>query len=221
MARILIIGGHGKVAMLAHPLLSQAGHEVFAVIRNPSHAQDVAAAGATPVVADVEKQDLTALVRQYHPDVVVWSAGAGGGNPARTYAVDRDAAMACMDAAEDAGVRRFIMVSYMGAGLAHGVDPQHPFFPYAEAKAAADEHLRRSQLDWTLLGPGQLTDTPASGMWVGVNATDRLTSRELVAQVIAEVVENDSTIGKAIAFRDGDHPIAAAVGAAPAGTQLL
>src|SRR5690606_40882447 len=90
-------------------------------------------------------------------DAVVWSAGAGGGDPERTYAIDRDAAIASMDAAERTGVRRYVMVSYFGAGEDHGVDPEDPFFAYAEAKAAADAHLRRSALDWTILAPSGLT----------------------------------------------------------------
>ena len=99
------------------------------------------------------------------PGTTRWSSppGAGGGNPARTYAVDRDAAIRVIDAAAQAGVRRFVMVSYFGAGPDHGVPPDDPFFPYAEAKAAADAHLRASDLDWTVLGPGRLTLEPPTG----------------------------------------------------------
>lgn len=224
MARIMIIGGHGKVAMLAHPKLVAAGHQVFAVIRNPGHADDVVKTGATPVVADVETMDtgrLVDLMSTKKIEALVWSAGAGGGNPDRTYAVDRDAAIRSMDAASKVGVRRYVMVSYMGAGLNHGVPEDHPFFPYADAKAAADEHLRGSNLDWTLLGPGTLTLGPAAGMKVGVDLRDRETSRELVADVIVATLANDSTIGKAIAFRDGAEPVAAALAATPASDQLL
>lgn len=154
MARILIIGGHGKVALQAEPLLVRAGHDVRAVIRNADHADDVTAAGAHPEVADVAGLDiaqLTDLVRG--SDVVIWSAGAGGGDAARTYAVDRDAAIRTIDAAAAAGVDRFIMVSYFGAGADHGVDPDNGFFAYAEAKAAADDHLRASGVDFTILAP--------------------------------------------------------------------
>uniref|UniRef100_UPI000568D9AC NAD(P)H-binding protein n=1 Tax=Microbacterium sp. B24 TaxID=95616 RepID=UPI000568D9AC len=163
MARILIIGGHGKVALQAEPLLVRAGHDVRAVIRNADHADDVAAAGAHPEVADVAGLDiaqLTDLVRD--SDVVIWSAGAGGGDAARTYAVDRDAAIRTIDAAAAAGVDRFIMVSYFGAGADHGVDPDNGFFAYAEAKAAADDHLRASGVDFTILAPSSLTDDAAT-----------------------------------------------------------
>ena len=95
---------------------------------------------------------------------MVWSAGAGGGSPERTYAVDRDAAIRSMDAAAEAGVGRYVMVSYFGAGPDHGVPADNSFFAYAEAKAAADAYLRGTGLDWTILGPGALTDGPGNGL---------------------------------------------------------
>src|SRR5690554_6741333 len=139
MSRIVIIGGHGKVALRLSRRLSDRGDQVTAIIRNPDHSDDVRAAGAEPLVLDVEQADTAQLadaLRGY--DALVWSAGAGGGNPPRTYAVDRDAAIRSMDAAKQAGVQRYIMVSYMGARTDHGVPPDQPFFHYAEAKAAAD-----------------------------------------------------------------------------------
>src|SRR5699024_8290841 len=90
-------------------------------------------------------------------DAVVFAAGAGGGNPARTYAVDRDAAIASMDAAQGSEAMRYIMVSYYGSSLDHGVDEDSSFFPYAQSKALADEHLMDSDLRWTILGPSKLT----------------------------------------------------------------
>src|SRR6478752_6577751 len=89
MARILIFGGHGKVALLLEPLLAAHGHTVTAVIRNAAHEAEVAATGAQPLVADIETLDLGQLENVIAGnDVVVWSAGAGGGDPSRTYAVD-------------------------------------------------------------------------------------------------------------------------------------
>lgn len=224
MARITIIGGHGKVALLAHPLLAEAGHTVTALIRNPDQVDDVRAAGATPVVADIQSlstQQITDLLTEHTTDVLVWSAGAGGGNPERTYAVDRDAAIRSMDAAVAAGVKRYIMVSYMGASSDHGVDPNNSFYAYAEAKAAADEHLRASSLDWTLLGPGMLTDGEAEGISVAVvSGESRGTPRAAVAAVLVAVIGDDSTIGKALPFHAGPTAIRRAVAEAPAVTSL-
>ena len=164
MARVIVIGGHGKVALQLARILTERGDEVSSVFRNPDHSDEVAATGAKPVVADIEQLDTDALADLLAGhDAVVFSAGAGGGNPARTYAVDRDAAIRVIDAAAQAGVRRFVMVSYFGAGPDHGVPQDDPFFAYAEAKAAADAHLRASDLDWTVLGPGRLTLDPPTG----------------------------------------------------------
>ena len=157
MSRIVVIGGHGKVALQLARILTERGDEVTSVFRNPAHADDVATTGARPVVADIETLDTDALAELLAGhDAVVFSAGAGGGNPARTYAVDRDAAIRVIDAARQAGSRRFVMVSYFGAGPDHGVAEDNSYFPYAEAKAAADAHLRDSDLDWTVLGPAAL-----------------------------------------------------------------
>lgn len=212
MARILIFGGHGKVALLLEPLLAAAGHTVTAVIRNPEHEADVAATGAQPVVADIETFDLDQLTNLVSGnDVVVWSAGAGGGNPARTYAVDRDAAIRAMDAAEAAGVDRFVMVSWIGSRADHGVSTDSSFFPYAEAKWAADQHLAASGLDWTILAPGTLTlDEPTGRIDIDPQGRGEV-SRADVATVVAAVIDDDSTIGRTIRFGAGDEHIGHAI----------
>lgn len=212
MTRILVIGGHGKVALLLEPLLTGRGDQVSAVIRNPDHSADVSATGAEPVVADVETMDTDALADLLRGhDAVVWAAGAGGGNPDRTYAVDRDAAIRTIDAAGAAGVRRFVMVSYFGAGPDHQIPDSEPFFHYAEAKAAADAHLRASDLDWTVLGPSGLTLDPGTGKIETDAESGGQVSRADVAAVIAAVLQEPSTVGRTIEFNNGDVPIAEAV----------
>jgi uncharacterized protein YbjT (DUF2867 family) len=216
MSRIVIVGGHGKVALhLARILTEQsdAENQVTSVFRNPDHIGDVSATGAHPVVADIENLDTNALADLLADhDAVVFSAGAGGGDPARTYAVDRDAAIRVIDAAGQAGVQRFLMVSYFGAGPDHGVPEDNSFFPYAEAKAAADAHLRASELDWTVLGPGGLTLEPATGrIAVGAGAAKGSVSREDVALVAAAALQDPTTIRRTIDFNNGDLPIAEAL----------
>lgn len=212
MARIAVIGGHGKVALQLSRILTGRGDEVSSVFRNPEHSDDVAATGADPVVADIEQLDTDELAQLLAGhDAVVFSAGAGGGNPARTYAVDRDAAIRVIDAAARAGVRRFVMVSYFGAGPDHGVPQDNSFFAYAEAKAAADAHLRASGLDWTVLGPGRLTLDPPTGR-IELGEGTGAVSRADVAAVVAAALADDSTIGRTVDFNNGDIPIAAALG---------
>lgn len=218
--RITIIGGHGKVALLAEPLLVGAGNSVRAFIRAAGQAGEVAATGAEPVVADVEGLGTGELAGLFEgQDAIVWSAGAGGGSPERTLAVDRDAAIRAVDAAGQAGVRRFVMVSYLGAGRNHGVPEDDGFHSYAEAKAAADAHLRASGLDWTILGPGALTTEDGTGRIVtvehlpgggtppqlagGRSGTSATVPRADVAGVIAAALADDTTVGRTIDFVGG------------------
>ena len=211
--RIAIIGGHGKVALRLAPLLREAGHEVDAIVRNPDHGEEVAGTGALPVVADVESLDTDALTDLLAGhDLVVWSAGAGGGDPDRTYAVDRDAAIRSMDAAVRAGVDRYVIMSYFGAGPDHGIPEDDAFFPYAEAKAAADEHLRASSLDWVILAPSALTlEAPTGHVEVDAAGEGEVhagsVSRDDVARVAAAVVERGDLRGVTVRFNNGPTPI--------------
>lgn len=205
MSRVIVFGGHGRVSLLLSPLLVARGDEVTAVIRNPDHAPDVEAGGARPVVADVEKLDVSALAELIAGhDAVVWSAGAGGGDPRRTYAVDRDAAIRSMDAALAAGVLRYVMVSWIGSKADHGVPADAAFFPYADAKWAADEHLRRLAVEGTVLAPGSLTERPATGQ-ITIDPEGRgEVSRADVAATVAATLAAPSTIGRTIRFGNGD-----------------
>ncbi|OZG29693.1 NAD-dependent dehydratase [Williamsia sp. 1138] len=220
MSRVAIIGGHGKIALQLAKILTGEGHEVSSLIRNPDQADDIKATGATPVIADVENlstDEIGEAIKGH--DAVVFSAGAGGGNPDRTYAVDRDAAIRSIDAALKVDVPRYLIVSYFGAGLDHGVPEDDSFYAYAEAKAEADDYLRKTTLLWTIIGPGKLTDDAGTGRiatkergaeYDGVPRAD-------VAAVIAAALQTPSSVGTTIDFVSGETPIADAVkGAAPA-----
>ena len=216
MSNIAIIGGHGKIALHLARILTDGSHTVGSLIRNPQQRTDITAAGATPVIADVENMttDQIAQVLVGY-DAVVWSAGAGGGSAERTYAVDRDAAIRSMDAARLAGVTRYVMASYKGSRLDHGASQDDGMFAYYEAKAAADDYLRETDLSWTILGPSALTQAVASGrIDVGANLPPGDVSRENVARVVAAILAKPATIGRFIEFNDGQTPIEEAVDAA-------
>lgn len=204
MSRIIVFGGHGRIALLLAPLLVARGDEVTSVIRNPDHIADVEQTGAQALVADVEQlgtDALTEIIRGH--DAVVWSAGAGGGSADRTYAVDRDAAIRTMDAAGAASVKRYVMVSWIGSKADHGVPEDDGFFAYADAKWAADEHLRGTELDGTILGPGTLTFNEPTGL-IALEPEGRgEVARADVAAVIAETIGNPSTFGRTIRFGNG------------------
>ena len=214
--RIAIIGAHGKVARLLTPLLRERGHEVTAVIRNPDHVADVEADGAEARVFDIESADVAAIAGLLDGhDAVVWSAGAGGGSPERTYAVDRDAAIRSMAAAAQSGVRRYVMVSYFGAGPDHGVGEGESFFPYADAKSVADAELARSDLDWTILRPSSLTADAATGRIETSldGATKGSVTRADVALVAAEALDRPGLAGATVEFNNGDVPLDEALAA--------
>ncbi|MBI9116208.1 SDR family oxidoreductase [Sanguibacter suaedae] len=213
MSSIAIVGGHGKVALRLTPLLTGAGHDVTSIIRKPEQAPDVEALGARAAIADVaamSTEEIAGILSGH--TAVVWAAGAGGGSEERTYAIDRDAAIRSIDAAVAAGVPRYVMLSYKGAGPDHGVPSDNSFHAYAESKAAADEHLRGSQLAWTIVGPSALTDDDGTGrIEVGGDLESTEVSRDDVAQVIASVVGRPSTVGRFIEFNNGDTPVAEAL----------
>ncbi len=208
--QITIFGGHGKIALLLAPMLVEAGHEVTSVIRNPDHIGDVEATGAVALVSSLEETDVETLTSQLQGvDAVVWSARAGGGSPERTYAVDRDAAIRTMDAAAAAGVQRYVMVSFSGSTTDALVPEDNPFRHYQDAKIAADEHLRGTELAWTILGPGALTTDPSDGRVnpAATSANGDESPRELVARIAAAVLADDRAVRKTLVFGAGDVPI--------------
>ena len=217
--RVVILGGHGKVALLAASTLKKGNYAVDSIIRTPAQGDAVRQAGGNPLVIDIELAGVGELASTFAgAAAVVFSAGAGGGNPERTNAVDFEAATRAMAAAEKAAVKRFIMVSYAGSDNLDGVDPDSSFYPYAKAKHDADATLRRSSLDYTILGPALLTEEPASGKMTPVeDAGDdwpeekRVTSRANVAQVIAHVIKTRTAVRQTVNFYDGDTPIAEAI----------
>ncbi|MBG0739066.1 SDR family oxidoreductase [Paeniglutamicibacter antarcticus] len=209
MARIAIIGGHGKVALELARILTSTGHQVSSFFRNPDHAAEVSATGATTVVADIEQLTAPELASKMKGhDAVVFAAGAGGGSAERTYSVDRDAAIRSMDAAKAAGVGRYVMISYFGAKPDHGVPEDNSFFPYAEAKAAADSYLKETDLAWTILAPSTLTMDEGTGqIETGADLTGTNVARQDVAHVAAGVLIRPHTTGKVIPFNNGSTPI--------------
>ncbi len=208
--RVTLFGGHGKIALLLAPMLVEAGHEVTSVVRNPDHVADVEATGATALVSSLEEADTDTLAELLSgQDAVVWSAGAGGGSAERTNAVDRDAAIRSMDAAAASGADRYVMVSFSGSDPDALVPEDNPFRVYQDAKIAADEHLRASGLDWTILGPGSLT-TDASDGGVNPEATSGEgdeSPRELVARVAAAVLGDERASRRTLVFGTGDVSI--------------
>ncbi|MFC9393284.1 NAD(P)H-binding protein [Streptomyces sp. NPDC057027] len=211
--RIVIAGGHGRIALRLERLLSAAGHEVAGIIRNPEQDDDLREAGAEPVVLDLESAsvEMVAAVLQ-GADAAVFAAGAGpGSGSARKDTVDRAAAVLFADAAERAGVRRYLVVSSMGADASHPGDDV--FDAYLRAKGAADDDIRaRTALEWTILRPGSLTDDAGTGMVRLEARTGRgPVPRDDVAAVLAELIDTPATAGLTLELVAGSVPLSVAV----------
>jgi uncharacterized protein YbjT (DUF2867 family) len=208
---IVIAGGHGQIALLTAQLLSDEGHTVRSLIRNPAHEPEVVAAGAHPVVADMEQLDaaqLTPLIRG--ADAVVFAAGAGpGSGPARKWTVDHGAAVKLIEAAKGAGIDRYVMIS------ASGADADAPddggFNTYLRAKGQADAELAASGLRFTIIRPVGLTDDPASDAVSTADSGIGTVPRADVAAVVAAVLSQPRTAGLSFVLRSGSETVAAAI----------
>jgi uncharacterized protein YbjT (DUF2867 family) len=205
---VVIAGGHGQIALRLARLLAGRGDRVRSVIRNPDHAADVSATGAEPVVFDLEERSGAELADVVAgADAVVFAAGAGpGSGPERKRTVDLGGAVKLIEAAQAAGVRRYVIVSSIGAD-----DPSagtEVMRPYLEAKAEADAAVVASGLDWTIVRPGVLTNEPAtSRVAVGERLERAEVTREDVAAVLAGVLDDPGTVGRTFVVVNGETPI--------------
>jgi uncharacterized protein YbjT (DUF2867 family) len=213
--RVVIAGGHGKIALLLERLLTGRGDQAVGLIRNPAQAGEVQQAGAEAVVCDLETAsagDVAALLSG--ADAVVFAAGAGpGSGVSRKDSVDRGASVLMADAAERAGVRRFVQVSSMGAGQPPGRDGDAVWAAYISAKTAAEDDLRARDLDWTILRPGGLTDAPpADRVRLAVPPVPRGgVPRADVAGVIVALLDDPGSRHLTLELVSGDSPIDEAV----------
>jgi uncharacterized protein YbjT (DUF2867 family) len=214
--RIVIAGGHGKIALILERLLSQRGDSVAGFIRNPDHAADLEAAGAEATVLDLESASVDDVAEHLQgADAVVFAAGAGpGSGAARKDTVDRNAAILLADAAEAAKVTRYVMISAIGADAEAPDNAGDPVFvAYLRAKGAADDNVRvRRALASTIVRPGHLVNDPGTGRVTIANDTGRGNiPRADVAAVLLAVLDEPSSAGQTFELISGDTPIAEAV----------
>ena len=207
---VVIVGGHGKIALRLEKLLAERGDSPRGIIRKTEQASDLEQIGAEPIVLDIENVDDIgdALAGS---DAAVFAAGAGpGSGPARKRTVDYGGAVKLADACRSQGIRRYVMVSSIGSNRPENWSDE--MRPYQEAKSEADQYLTDSGLDFTILRPGRLTDDPGTGQ---VQMGERLeygsVTRDDVAAVIAECLVADNAIGKAVDLLNDGTPIREAV----------
>ena len=208
--KVLVAGAHGKTARRLTRTLVERGHEVRGLVRREEQLADVEADGAKPALVDLENDEVDGPVGEAVEgcDAVVFAAGAGpGSGEARKETMDYGGAAKLVDAAEKRGAGRYVMLSSMGAG-----DPEagpEAMRPYLRAKAKADEKLKESGLDWTIVRPGSLTEEEGTGMVEAAESLGRRGGipREDTARVLAEVLETPNTSGKCFEVLSGETPV--------------
>jgi nucleoside-diphosphate-sugar epimerase len=208
--KVLVAGAHGKTARRLVRMLAEGGHEVRGLVRKEGQMPDVEADGAEPVLVDLEVEEVDGAVGRAVEgcEAIIFAAGAGpGSGAARKETMDYGGAVKLVEAAEKHGVRRYLMLSSMGAGDPEG--GSKAMQPYLFAKARADERLQESDLDFTIIRPGGLTNEEGKGR---IEASETLgrrgeISRDDVARTFAEALEMRNTYRKTFEILAGDTPI--------------
>lgn len=209
---VVVVGGHGKIGLRLLRLLASRGDRARGLIRNPDHVADLEAAGAVPVLCDLEADDADVAGAVAGADAIVFAAGAGPGSGAeRKRTVDLGGALKSIDAAKASGVSRLVVVSSMGADSPPPGD--EVFAVYLRAKADADHAVADSGLDYTIVRPGRLTDDEGTGR---IEAAEHLgrrgqIPRDDVAAALLATLDEPATVGKTFEVLSGDQEIAAAL----------
>ena len=205
---VAIAGAHGKIAMRLTPLLIERGDSVIGLIRNPQHATELSEVGASPVMCDLETATVDEVARAIEvADAAVFAAGAGPGSGAeRKLTVDRDGAIKLVEGATAAAIRRYAIISAVGAERPPEGDDV--FSVYLRAKAEADEAVVASDRDWTILRPGGLTDDPGTGrVRIATEAFNGRIPRDDVAGALARLLHDPRAIGRILYVNRGPETI--------------
>jgi uncharacterized protein YbjT (DUF2867 family) len=212
---VAIAGAHGKIALRLVSRLAADGHQVIGLVRNPVHAGDVEAAGASVVVCDLEQAPVPEIATAISgADAVVFAAGAGpGSGAARKLTMDRDGAIKLLEAAGEIAARRYVIVSAVGAENPPAGD--EVFGAYLRAKAEADQAVIASDREWTVLRPGGLTDDPGTGrVRLDSEPFRGQIARDDVAAVLARLLPDPRASRHVLYLGGGDTPIEEAIEAA-------
>lgn len=205
--RVAIAGAHGKIALRLGRRLAERGDTVLGLIRNPDHAEDVRAAGAEPVVCDLEHATVEAVAEAVAgADAAVFAAGAGAGSgAARKLTMDRDGAIKLLEATAS-GRPRYVVVSAVGAE--RPPDGDDVFSVYLRAKAEADAAVMASDREWTIVRPGGLTDDAGTGrVRIETDAFRGQVSRDDVAEVLVAVLDEPRAARRVLYVNGGDDPV--------------
>jgi uncharacterized protein YbjT (DUF2867 family) len=214
MSRIAVVGGHGQVARHLLVALRRSEHDPVALVRREEYRAELESRGAEVRLLDIEREDAAAFAGVFEGcDAVVFAAGGGpDGNRERKRTVDLEGSLKSIEGAQKAGIDRFVQVSSINADAPLAPDTGDVWRAYIEAKRDADAALRASDLAWTIIRPGRLTDDPATGLVsLGPDLGGGDVTRADVAAVLAAVLDEPGTVGKQWDLVNGDVPVAEAV----------
>lgn len=213
-SKVAIVGGHGKIAQLLITALVERGHQPVALVRKPEQTAALEALGAQTAMLDIEADDAARFAEVFAgADAVVFAAGGGGdGDGDRKKSVDLGGSLKSIEGATSAGVKRFVQISAIGVDAELPEDTEPVWRAYVEAKRDADAALRASDLDWTIIRPGGLTDDPATdSVALAPELDGGEVTRADVAAVLAACLEDPRTIGRQWTLTEGDQTIPEAI----------
>jgi uncharacterized protein YbjT (DUF2867 family) len=197
--KVLVVGANGQIGKhLVKFIQDSNSMEARAMIRKQEQASFFEGLGAETAVVDLE-DDIDAIAKAADGvDAVVFTAGSGGHTGKdKTIMIDLDGAVKTIEAAKNAGVKRFVMISSFDTTRKAIQEANENFAPYVVAKHYADEWLKATDLEYTIIHPGLLTNDKGTGM---INAAPEVkrdeVPREDIARAIIASLENNKSIGK-------------------------
>lgn len=214
ITRIAIVGGHGQIARHLIHVLRRSDHDVVALVRRETHRAELEERGAEVRMLDIERDDAAAFAAAFAGcEAVVFAAGGGpDGNIERKRTVDLEGSLKSIEGARAAGIERFVQVSAIGVDDPLPPDTGDVWRAYVEAKRDADAALRASDLAWTIIRPGRLTDEPATGrVALGPDVARGEVTRADVAAVLAAVLDAPAAVGRQWNLVNGEVPVDEAV----------
>ncbi|SDH99376.1 Nucleoside-diphosphate-sugar epimerase [Alteribacillus persepolensis] len=207
--KVLVVGANGQIGKHLVTFIQESDSlNAKAMIRKEEQASFFKELGAETSVVDLE-QDIDTIAKAAEGvDAVVFTAGSGPHTGKdKTIMIDLDGAVKTIEAAKKAGVKRFVMISSFDTRRQAILDASESFAPYVAAKHYADEWLKGTDLDYTIIHPGRLTNAEGTGaVTVAEEVEIDEVPREDIARVIVASLENDATVGKEFQVITGANP---------------
>lgn len=212
--KVLVVGANGQIGKTLVSLIQQSDSiEAKAMIRKPEQASFFENLGAETVLVDLEDDTEKIAEAATDVDAIVFAAGSGPKTGAdKTILIDLDGAVKTIEAAKQANVKRFVLISSYDTTRKAIQEADESMAPYVAAKHYADDWLRRTDLDYTIVHPGGLTNDSATGKIEAAESVNPSSvPRDDIAHVLLACLEDSSTIGKEFQVIAGDTPVKEAI----------